>query len=85
MLTYDENGICTSCGLPGSGFIADGVCHCGDFLDGDYESPGPWLEPEAPISCPNCQMWILDADEEKAGIHNACKDEYRDTHLGGSK
>lgn len=30
---YDRNGNCTTCGLPGSGFVADGVCHCLDEDD----------------------------------------------------
>lgn len=29
-LSYDSKGNCTRCGLPGSGFVADGVCECGD-------------------------------------------------------
>jgi hypothetical protein len=33
-LTYDKRGNCTRCGLPGSGFVEDGVCMCGDG-DGD--------------------------------------------------
>jgi hypothetical protein len=31
-VTYDKNGLCTRCGLPGTGFVEDGVCEC---LDGD--------------------------------------------------
>jgi hypothetical protein len=30
---YDENGDCTRCGMPASGFVNDGVCHC---LDNDW-------------------------------------------------
>jgi hypothetical protein len=30
MLQYDENGDCIRCGLPGSGFVSDGVCMCED-------------------------------------------------------
>lgn len=30
MVRYDENGDCTRCGLPGSGWVADGVCRCLD-------------------------------------------------------
>lgn len=28
MVTYDKNGNCTKCGMPGSGFVSDGVCMC---------------------------------------------------------
>lgn len=27
---YDPHGNCRSCGLPGSGFVTQGVCHCLD-------------------------------------------------------
>jgi hypothetical protein len=38
MITYDKNGICTRCKLPGSGFVSDGVCMCGDVeTETDYE------------------------------------------------
>lgn len=30
MIQYDENGDCKACGLPGSGFVEQGVCMCGD-------------------------------------------------------
>lgn len=30
MVRYDKNGNCTKCGLPGSGFVEDGVCTCLD-------------------------------------------------------
>jgi hypothetical protein len=33
-LTYDKRGNCTRCGLPGSGFVEDGVCTCGE-VDAD--------------------------------------------------
>lgn len=26
--TYDKNGNCVDCGLPGNGFVSDGVCDC---------------------------------------------------------
>jgi hypothetical protein len=28
MITYDKNGNCTRCGLPGTGFVEDGICDC---------------------------------------------------------
>ena len=34
MIRFDENGMCTTCGLPGSGYVDDGVCEC---LSGDDE------------------------------------------------
>jgi hypothetical protein len=30
IITYDKDGNCTRCGLPGSGFVSDGVCTCGE-------------------------------------------------------
>lgn len=27
-IRYDKNGNCETCGLPGSGFVEDGVCQC---------------------------------------------------------
>lgn len=30
MIEYDKDGLCKKCRLPGSGFVADGVCACGD-------------------------------------------------------
>jgi hypothetical protein len=36
---YDKHGICTTCRLPGSGFVADGVCAC---LDNGWDGePNP--------------------------------------------
>jgi hypothetical protein len=28
MVHYDSHGYCETCGLPGTGFEADGVCDC---------------------------------------------------------
>jgi hypothetical protein len=32
-ISYDKDGNCTRCGLPGSGFVADGVCMCLDDIE----------------------------------------------------
>jgi hypothetical protein len=42
MITYDKNGNCTKCGLPGSGFVSDGVCHC---EMAEEREPVYWLSP----------------------------------------
>lgn len=37
MLKYDSTGRCTVCRLPGSGFVSEGVCECGDRPSPQYE------------------------------------------------
>ncbi len=32
---YDKDGNCETCGMPGQGFVEDGVCHCLDDDGGD--------------------------------------------------
>lgn len=33
-ITYDKNGNCTFCGMPGNGFVPD-VCMCPEWTDAD--------------------------------------------------
>lgn len=33
LIEYDVNGNCTFCGLPGTGFVEDGVCQCLEWAD----------------------------------------------------
>lgn len=39
--TYDKDGNCTRCGLPGNGFVADGVCMCREIDEDRERRPDP--------------------------------------------
>jgi hypothetical protein len=47
MVRYDEKGDCTSCGLPATGFINDGVCLCLEREEAAERWDNIWDEIEA--------------------------------------